>query len=149
MSLWHSDACVFDSFACRSRNPRKASCACAAGEAAIANEDERAAEIRRWRAWMAENRSDGLDPLHGWLKALAHIGPKVVEPRDARREAREVLGREATAEELEPFLEDVALENEFQSKYGRGPTWRGAVWSGALPAAVASAGRRGRRGSTS
>jgi hypothetical protein len=27
------------------------------------------------------------------------------------------------AEELKPFLEDVALENEFQSKYGRGPTW--------------------------
>jgi hypothetical protein len=32
-------------------------------------------------------------------------------------------GREPTAEELKPFLEDVALENEFRSKYGRGPTW--------------------------
>ena len=27
------------------------------------------------------------------------------------------------AEELNPFLEDVALEDEFHSKYGRGPTW--------------------------
>ena len=53
----------------------------------------------------------------------AHTGPKVVEPRDALREARVALGPEPMAEELKPFLEDVALENEFQSKYGRGPTW--------------------------
>jgi hypothetical protein len=73
---------------------------------------------------MNTHRPDGLDPLHDWFNALAaHTGPKVVEPRDARREAREVLCREATAEELEPFIEDVALENEFQSKYRRGPTW--------------------------
>jgi hypothetical protein len=96
----------------------------AAEEAARLNEDVRAAEIRRWRAWTAQNRSDGLDPLHGWLTMLATDAiAKAVEPRDARREARVALGREPTAEELKPFLEDVALENEFQSKYGRGPTW--------------------------
>ena len=95
----------------------------AAEQAAIQNEDKRAAEIRWWKNWMNTHRPDGLDPLHDWFEALAaHTGPKVIEPRDAQREAREVLGREATAEELKPFLEDVALEIEFQ-KYGRGPTW--------------------------
>ena len=96
----------------------------AAEQAAIQNEDKRAAEVRWWKNWMNAHRDDGLDPLHDWFEALAaHIGPKVVEPRDARREARIALGREPTAEELKPFLEDVALEDEFQSKYGRGPTW--------------------------
>jgi aminoglycoside phosphotransferase (APT) family kinase protein len=33
----------------------------AAEEAALANEGVRAAEIRRWRAWMAQNRPNGLD----------------------------------------------------------------------------------------
>jgi hypothetical protein len=48
----------------------------------------------------------------------------------ALREARVALGPEPMAEELKPFLEDVALENEFQSKYGRGwNTWRGLVGS--------------------
>jgi hypothetical protein len=93
-------------------------------EAAAAKEDVRAAEIRRWRAWMAEHRPNGLDPLHDWLQALAaDASPEIVEPMDARREARVELGREPTDEELRPFLEDVALENEFRSKYGRGPTW--------------------------
>ena len=80
---------------------------------------------------MNTHRPDGLDPLHDWFEALgADTGPRVVEPRDARREARVALGREPTAEDLKPFLEDVALENEFQSKYGRGwNTWRGLVGS--------------------
>jgi hypothetical protein len=96
----------------------------AAEQAAIQNEDKRAAEVRWWKNWMNTHRPDGLDPLHDWFEALAaHTGPKVVEPRDARREAQVALGREPTAEEFKPFFEDVALENEFQSKYGRGPTW--------------------------
>ena len=96
----------------------------AAEEVAAAKEDVRAAEIRRWRAWMAEHRPNGLDPLHDWLQALAaDTSPETVEPMDARREARVALGRKPTDEELRPFLEDVALENEFRSKYGRGPTW--------------------------
>ena len=96
----------------------------AAEQAALQKEDKRAAEVRWWKSWMNTHRPDGLDPLHGWFEALAaDAGSKVVEPRDARREARVALGREPTAEELKPFLEDVALENEFQSKYGRGPTW--------------------------
>ena len=106
-----------------------------AKEAAAAKEDLRAAEIRRWRAWMAEHRTNGLDPLHDWLQALAaDARPEIVEPMDARREARVALGREATDEELRPFLEDVALENEFRSKYGRGPTWLEYVaWFGREP----------------
>ena len=96
----------------------------AAEQAAIQTEDKRAAEVRWWKNWMNTHRPDGLDPLHDWFEALAaDTAPKVVEPRDAWREARVALGREPTAEELKPFLEDVALENEFQSKYGRGPTW--------------------------
>jgi len=91
---------------------------------AKANEDVHAAEVRQWRAWTAEHRPNGLDPLHDSLKAFAaHASAKFVEPRDAGREARGALGREPTDEELQPYLEDVALENEFQSKYGRGPTW--------------------------
>jgi hypothetical protein len=96
----------------------------AAEEAAKANEDVRAAEIRRWRAWMAEHRPNGLDPLHDCLKAFAaYASPKIVELRDARREALDALGREPTDEELQPFLEDVALEIEFRAKYGRAATW--------------------------
>jgi hypothetical protein len=61
----------------------------AAEQAAIQNEDKRAAEIRWWKNWMNTRRPDGLDPLHGWFKALtAEAGPEVAEPTDARREAR-------------------------------------------------------------
>jgi hypothetical protein len=49
-------------------------------------------------------RPDGVDPLHAWFEALAaDTDPKVVEPGDARREARVALGREPMAEELKRF----------------------------------------------
>ena len=103
---------------------RQAVAAAAAQEAARLNEDTRAAEIRYWQSWMHAHCVEGLDPLHNWLKALAaDAGPEDVEPRDARREARAALRREPTDEELVPFVEDAALEDEFRTKYGRAPTW--------------------------